>query len=210
MRRLLEFRRSPNCIKIRIALNLKGLEFETEEMSSDDRHPVIRAANWPLVPVLIDGEVTMRDSEAILHYLECNYPEPSLSLHEREAVIEAATVRRDFIQDTRPVARAAFRYMNVPEQERDADRLAELNRLANEAIAPLNERLETRPYLFDDHLTMDDIIVACSMIALRVPATFREQSPLWRFFHGYFSIDPAHSRILRWYDEIIAHDGLTA
>ena len=73
MRRLLEFHRSPNSVKVRIALEVKRLEYETEEMFSADREPIVAAGGWPLVPILIDGAVRMRESAAILHYLEANY-----------------------------------------------------------------------------------------------------------------------------------------
>ncbi|MGH2394904.1 MAG: glutathione S-transferase N-terminal domain-containing protein, partial [Candidatus Limnocylindria bacterium] len=67
MRTLLEFHRSPNSVKVRVALGYKGLEYEIREMMAADRAPMIEAAGWPLVPILLDGDVVMRDSAAILH-----------------------------------------------------------------------------------------------------------------------------------------------
>ena len=211
MRKLLEFRRSPNCIKVRIALKLKELEFETEEMSSDDRAPMIEAASWPLVPVLIDGDVVMRDSEAILHYLECNYADRrSLSLHVPDALREAQTAKHHLREEFAKPALKAYSFMNKRIEERDPEVLAELNRAANRGLAPFEDRLSQSTNLFSDHLTIDDIIVACNLMLLRVPALFVDQSPLWSFFDEHFSMSSEYARLISWYDGIISIDGLSA
>jgi len=62
MRRLLEFHRSPNSVKVRIALEFKGLEYETEEMFSADREPI---AQWTFGRATLLGDA----AHPMLQYL---------------------------------------------------------------------------------------------------------------------------------------------
>lgn len=65
---------SHNCVKVRRALDLKGLAYETVDIAPLNRAPVRLASGQPLVPVLVDGERAISDSTAILLYLEGAYP----------------------------------------------------------------------------------------------------------------------------------------
>ena len=82
--RLYSYWRSSAAYRVRIALNLKGLEHEIVPVSlapgvSEQRSESYRARNpQMLVPFLEDGEIAINQSMAILEYLEETYPEPSL------------------------------------------------------------------------------------------------------------------------------------
>ena len=69
---------SHNCIKVRRALELKGLSYETLDIAPMDRKPVIAASRQGLVPALEDDGRCIHDSTEILRYLEKTYPESSL------------------------------------------------------------------------------------------------------------------------------------
>lgn len=87
--------RSSATYRVRIALSLKGIEYES--VLTDLRAPA-RAHRTPqflalnpegLVPVLIDGERTITQSLAIIEYLEETHPQPALlprAPHERARV----------------------------------------------------------------------------------------------------------------------------
>lgn len=92
MIKLYDYWRSSACYRLRIAFHLKGLAFETEEVSL---HPDILAQNSDAykkinpqmrVPsVIIDGEVHSQ-SMAILDWLEETYPDPAFlpsAAHDR-------------------------------------------------------------------------------------------------------------------------------
>ena len=74
--------RSSAAFRIRIALNLKGLEFDTvlvnlsegEHLSDEYR----RINPQGRVPALVDDGVTLLQSPAIMEYLEESYPDPAL------------------------------------------------------------------------------------------------------------------------------------
>jgi maleylacetoacetate isomerase len=74
--------RSSTAYRIRIALNLKGLEAEQHFVNlpaGEQGGEAHRRVN-PLgrVPVLVDGDQTLTESLAILEYLDERYPEPAL------------------------------------------------------------------------------------------------------------------------------------
>ena len=93
--KLYSYWRSSAAYRVRLALNLKGLEFETISVSlapgkSEHRQDDYRSRNpQMLVPFLEDGEFGVGQSQAILEYLEETYPEPALlpsSAKQRAAV----------------------------------------------------------------------------------------------------------------------------
>ena len=84
MIRLYSYWRSSAAYRVRIALHLKGLDFQTVPISlapgiSEQRQDHYRAINPQMrVPFLEDGEVAIGQSMAILEYLEETYPAVTL------------------------------------------------------------------------------------------------------------------------------------
>ncbi len=82
--KLYSYWRSSAAYRVRIALNLKGLDHEIVPVSllpgaAEHRQDAYRARNpQMLVPFLEDGDVATGQSQAILEYLEETYPEPAL------------------------------------------------------------------------------------------------------------------------------------
>jgi glutathione S-transferase len=73
-----EIRPSPYCWTVKFAVVHKGLEFETVPVGFADKQ------NYPdpeygKVPVLVSGEDMIRDSAAIVAWLDRTYPENSLA-----------------------------------------------------------------------------------------------------------------------------------
>jgi glutathione S-transferase len=211
MIRLLEFHRSSNCAKVRIALNYKGIPFEAEEMSAADRTPMIQAANWPLVPVILDGDVTMRDSEAILHYLESNYREgPSLTPETREEIHRAEGLCLTVQQRLRPQLRRVYGEALKPAAERSAGVMADVRKELGPALEPLEEALAGKAFLLGERMTMYDILLACALMPARARPEYVAQSPLWAFFHEELAIPEDLPNVRRWADAVLAYDGVGA
>jgi glutathione S-transferase len=76
--KLIQIPVSHNCIKVRVALALKGLTYETQNITPMDRASVVAASGQGLVPVLVADGRAIADSTAILLYLEERYPDPPL------------------------------------------------------------------------------------------------------------------------------------
>jgi glutathione S-transferase len=66
------FRFSPYCWRIKLALAHKNLPYETVPWRFTDKEE-IAFANSTKVPVLVDGETTIADSQAIAEYLDTKY-----------------------------------------------------------------------------------------------------------------------------------------
>lgn len=75
---------SPNNIKVRLALQLKGLEYTPHPVDFEHREEVVAASGQPLTPVLVDGDRVIYDSHGILRYLDANYPGPALFRADRD------------------------------------------------------------------------------------------------------------------------------
>ena len=96
MRKLYGYLRSSAAFRARIALNLKGLDYESASVHLTKNGgaqfaPEYRTMNpQSLVPVLQDGELTLIQSLAIIEYLDEVYPEPPLL---PRSAIERARVR---------------------------------------------------------------------------------------------------------------------
>ena len=92
--KLYEGVRSSASFRVRIALNLKKLPYESKVLdlrANEHRQPAYARVNpQEAVPALTDGEQTLQQSMAIVEYLEETHPEPPL-LPRRPA--ERARVR---------------------------------------------------------------------------------------------------------------------
>jgi maleylacetoacetate isomerase len=80
--KLYSYFRSSAAFRVRIALNLKKLDYETAAIHlrrNDQSRPDYRSVNpQALVPTLQDGERIMIQSLAIIEYLDETHPEPPL------------------------------------------------------------------------------------------------------------------------------------
>lgn len=81
---LYSYWRSSAAFRVRIALNLKGLHYETRAVhlvrdGGEQHSPAYVALNpQQLVPVLVDGDKVMTQSMAIAEYLDETHPHPPL------------------------------------------------------------------------------------------------------------------------------------
>ena len=79
MLELHQFRHSAFCLKVRMALQAKGLSFrEVEVTPGIGQIALFRLSGQRQVPVLVDGDEVVSDSSAICRYLELLGPEPAL------------------------------------------------------------------------------------------------------------------------------------
>ncbi|QID19148.1 maleylacetoacetate isomerase [Nitrogeniibacter mangrovi] len=82
--RLYGYWRSTAAYRVRIALQLKGLSFESQAVdlraAASAQHRAAYAALNPqhLVPTLVDGDTVIGQSLAIIEYLDERYPQPPL------------------------------------------------------------------------------------------------------------------------------------
>ena len=181
----------------------KGIELELRPTGSAPGQPsedFIAASPFRRMPALRDGDFTLADSSAIVHYLEAKYPDPALIPSDPQ--LRGKTIWFEEFADTILVtcgAKIFFnlivapRFLGKPGDE-EAARQAELNDLP-----PILDYLEevvpdADGYLVGDKLTLADIAVA---------------SPFANFRHTQTKVDPErYPRTVAYVDRILARPSI--
>src|ERR1700722_7187322 len=97
MMQLYSYYRSSSSYRVRLALRHKGLDYQYHGVhllkNGGEQHaPAYKALNpQELVPTLVDGDLTLTQSLAILEYLEEKYPKPPLLPKD---IVQRAYVRQ--------------------------------------------------------------------------------------------------------------------
>lgn len=106
---------SHNCVKVRIGLALKKLDYGLESIDPMNREPVREVSGQRLVPVLLDGDRAIADSTAILLYLDERYPDPPL-LPSDPRLRAACLVLEDWADLALMAVTRRIAYWNVTER----------------------------------------------------------------------------------------------
>lgn len=156
---LYEFALSGNCHKIRLMLSLLGLEYQSvivNGSSQQQKSAEFLAMNpFGQVPVLTDGEVIVRDSQAILVYLAKKHggkqwlPEEPEALSEVVAWLSTAANEVALGPNRLRLHYKFGRDINIEESRQISIRLLDV----------LQTRLEIHPYVAADLITIADIAV---------------------------------------------------
>jgi len=188
---------SPYVRKVLAYAGEKGIELEVQPTGFPNHSPeYLEASPFRKMPAFRDGDYTLADSTAIIHYLEALQPEPALIPSEPKA--RGKTIWFEEFADTILVSCGAKIFFNLivaprflgrPGDE-DAARQAELNDLP-----PILDYLErTVPsgegYLVGDGPTLADIAVA---------------GPFANFRHTNTRVDPdRYPRTVAYVDRILS------
>jgi maleylacetoacetate isomerase len=104
---LYEYFRSSAAFRVRIALNLKGLDAERRYIhlaNGAQHHADYRAINpQGFVPYLIDGDISLGQSLAIIEYLDERYPDPPLLPADAAARARVRAVAQMIACDIHPL-----------------------------------------------------------------------------------------------------------
>jgi glutathione S-transferase len=195
---------SPYARKVLAFAAEKGIDVELQPTGAGPGRPsedFLAASPFRKMPALRDGDYTLADSSAIVHYLEAKYPEPALIPSDPK--LRGKAVWYDEFADTVLVTCGskiffnrivAPRFLGMPGDE-EAARQAELNDLP-----PILDYLErTVPdeggYLVGDALTLADIAVA---------------GPFANFRHTKTNVDPSrYPRTVAYVERILARPSLS-
>lgn len=149
-----------NSRRVWIALREKGLEFEPIRMNLDgDQFQSDFLALNPFhhIPVLIDGDITVIESLAILDYLEAKYPNPSLIPQQPSdlavvKMVEMVTVN-ELLPPMRPFIQQAMGLATIAEAE-----IVASQQKISIVLDFLTKLLDDRPYFASDSLNLADIV----------------------------------------------------
>jgi len=192
---------SPYVRKVLACAAEKGIETELQPTGFPNPSPeFLEASPFRKMPALRDGDYTLGDSSAIIHYLEAKHPERPLIPSDPQ--LRGRTIWFEEFADTILVSCGAKIFFNLivaprflgQRGDEEAARQAELNDLP-----PILDYLEkTVPgeggYLVGDGLTLADIAVA---------------SPFANFRHTKTRVDPdRYPRTVGFVERILARPSL--
>jgi maleylpyruvate isomerase len=202
---LYHYYRSSASYRVRIALNYKGIPWQTELVdlrapASAQHRPEFRVLNpLGLIPVLRDGEAVLTQSLAIIEYLEETQPQPPLL---PRAPLERAEVRALALTiacDTHPLQN--LRVLNYLRTHFSADDAA-VNRWAGEWIARGFAALEERVarlsgdgrHMFGESVTLADVCLVPMMYNAHRYQADLAPYPRLRAIYGHLTTLPAFAR----------------
>lgn len=164
---------SPYVRKVLAYAGEKGIELELQPTGFPSHSPeYLEASPFKKMPALRDGDYTLADSSAIIHYLEAKQPRPALIPTEPRA--RGKVIWFDEFSDTILVACGAKMFFNRIVAPRFIGRPGDLeaaDTAEREELPPILDYLEkTVPdaggYLVGDTLTLADIAVASPFVNL--------------------------------------------
>ena len=196
---------SPYARKVLACAGEKGIDLELQPTGARPGQPsdeFLDASPFRKMPAFRDGDYTLADSSAIVHYLEAKYPEPALIPSDPKQ--RGKTIWFEEFADTILVTCGSKIFFNLVVAPRflgmpgdpEAARQAELNDLP-----PILDYLErTVPddggYLVGEGLTLADIAVA---------------GPFANFRHTKTKVDPdRYPRTVAYVDWILARPSLSS
>ncbi len=175
----------------------KGIEVDLEPVELRGNSPeYLEASPFRRMPALRDGDFTLADSSAIIHYLDARFPEPVLIPADPE--LRGRTVWFDEFADTILVACGRKMFFNrivAPRFLGQAGDLEAADVAEKEELPPILDYLErTIPasggYLVGGSITLADIAVA---------------SPFVNLAHVGCKICPErHERLRSWVESILS------
>ncbi|XP_022148961.1 glutathione S-transferase zeta class-like [Momordica charantia] len=163
--KLYSYWRSSCAHRVRIALNLKGLNFEYKAVNllkGEQFTPEYEKLN-PIgyVPTLVDGDSVIADSFAILMYLEEKYPQHPLlprDLHKRAINYQAANIVSSSIQPLQNLA--VLKY--IEEKSGPEEKLSWVRHHIGKGFSALEKLLKDHAGKF---ATGDEILLADLFLA---------------------------------------------
>ncbi|MEX2128450.1 MAG: maleylacetoacetate isomerase [Xanthobacteraceae bacterium] len=163
--KLYSFFRSTASYRVRIALALKGLNYETASIKFSEnahRSEAFRKVNpQKRVPALAldDGNILIQ-SLAILEYLEETHPEPALLPKDPIERAHVRAVAQIISCDIHPLNNTGVRQLLTGKFGADEKALQEWTAYwINEGFAAIDRLLEPGPYAFGDTITLADLCI---------------------------------------------------
>ncbi|KAJ1400387.1 Thioredoxin-like superfamily [Sesbania bispinosa] len=179
--------------RVRFALNLKGLKYEYEACNlqriSDPEFQKLNPVGY--VPVLVDGDVVIVDSFAIIMYLEDKYPHHPLlphDIHKRAINFQVANIVSSAIQPFQNFTVAKY----IEEKVGPDEKLPWTQSVIGKGFTALEKLLKdhARRYATGDEIFLADLFLAPQLYAavIRFNLDMKEFPILSRLYEAYNEI----------------------
>ncbi|HEY1075664.1 MAG TPA: maleylacetoacetate isomerase [Fontimonas sp.] len=175
MLKLYAYWRSSASHRIRIALNLKGLEYEILPVNlvrdgGEQFSAAYRTVNpQSRVPLLVDGGFSIGQSQAILEYLEARFPTPALAPREPQPLARVRAFCQTIVADIQPLQNlSVLNYLGDTLKLDEAQRSAWLRHWITRGLVALEESLHAEPdtpFVFGDSPGWADCVLVPQIFA---------------------------------------------
>ncbi|MCC5826633.1 maleylacetoacetate isomerase [Alkalimonas sp.] len=158
--------RSSAAYRVRIALAWKGMTYESIPVhlvkEGGQQHQAAYQTLNPaeLVPTLVDNELTLNQSLAIVEYLDAIQPEPSLLPAEPKQTALVRAMALDIACDIHPLNNLrVLQYLTGPLQLSEQQKMAWIHHWLNTGFQALEQRLQqcAGRFCFGDTVSLADI-----------------------------------------------------
>jgi len=197
---------SPNNMKVRIAMNYKGIPFEKIVVDFMDRAIVVEASGQPLTPVIKHGDSVVYDSRAILRYLDANFRDTPPLFSADRARMQELESEESAARDNLGAA-AGMVFQQALSESPDLGPCAEASQKINDATAAYEERLAQHEFLMGDQMTVVDVTAAPYVFyAMLPPDAGGPDNPLGQFFIDNFSLGDGRDKTREWAGKVMSYD----
>jgi len=200
---------SPNSMKVRIALNYKGLAFDRVEVDfmDQERVAVVEVSGQPLTPVIKHDDAVVYDSRAILRYLDTNFRDTPSLLSAHRPTMMAYEQEENYARDVIATPAGMIFGQVTSDEAPDMEVCAQASQMMNAATAPYEERLQQHDFLMGDHLTVVDVTAAPFVsYAMIPPEAGGPDNPMMQFFSDHFSLGEGRDKTRAWAQRVMAYD----
>lgn len=191
--KLYSYWRSSAAYRVRIALNLKQLSFETIPVhlikDGGQQHSAEYQLLNPnqLVPTYVDGELSLNQSLAIIEYLDEMYPEPVLLPEDPAVKAQVRALALDIACDIHPLNNLrVLQYLTGPLALNEDQKTEWNHHWLHTGFRALEQRLQTTAgeFCYGDSVTLADVCLVPQMYnALRFKLDTLEYPTISRIYH---------------------------
>lgn len=151
---------SPNSRRVWITLIEKGLEFELIELklNGEQFQPDFLAISpFHHIPALVDEDLNLVESLAILDYLEAKYPTPKMLPKDAKDLAIVRMVQMVSVNELLPAVTPLMPIMlNLPGKNAEAIEQAKTKIITS--LTFLESLLDHRPYFGSENLTLAEVV----------------------------------------------------